>query len=132
MIAVDTSALVAIAREEPDAYAFNEAIASGPVVIGTPALVEASMVLPSVVTQDAADRFLAQMLGYSWIEPVAFSFEMYEAAKMAFGRFGRGRGHPAQLNFGDCMSYAVAKVLDVPLLYKGNDFALTDIRSALA
>ena len=53
------------------------------------------------------------------------------AASDAFDRFGKGIGHPAKLNFGDCMAYAVAKVHDVPLLYKGTDFAQTDIRPAL-
>ena len=52
-------------------------------------------------------------------------------AQDAFGAFGKGKGHPAKLNFGDCMSYAVAKFHDVPLLFKGDDFRLTDIRAAL-
>ena len=54
-----------------------------------------------------------------------------DIAQDAFTRYGKGQGHPAQLNFGDCMSYALAKSLDMPLLYKGGDFALTDIRSAI-
>ena len=56
--------------------------------------------------------------------------EAYELAAAAFDRYGRGRGHPAQLNFGDCMAYAVAKAHGVPLLYKGDDFARTDVASA--
>jgi ribonuclease VapC len=56
---------------------------------------------------------------------------MYRIAIEAFDRFGRGRGHPAKLNFGDCMAYAVAKAHQVPLLYKGDDFAKTDIATAL-
>jgi ribonuclease VapC len=56
---------------------------------------------------------------------------MYQSATEAFERYGKGCGHPAQLNFGDCMAYAVAKHYDVPLLYKGRDFARTDIRPAL-
>ena len=55
-----------------------------------------------------------------------------EAAVAAFRTYGKGRGHPAQLDFGDRLSYATAEVLDAPLLYKGRDFALTDIRPALA
>ena len=65
------------------------------------------------------------------IEAVDFTMDMYREAVRALERFGKGRGHPAQLNFGDCMAYAVAKVYDLPLLYKGDDFARTDIRSAL-
>ena len=49
----------------------------------------------------------------------------------AFRKFGKGSGHPAKLNFGDCFAYALAKQLDAPLLYKGDDFAQTDVRSAL-
>ena len=60
-----------------------------------------------------------------------FDLHHYRAAATAFERFGKGRGHPAQLNLGDCMTYAVAKTHGVPLLYKGNDFDNTDIRRAL-
>lgn len=126
MIALDTSALVVIAREEPEAAAFSEVIAGGIVLVGTPTLLEASMILPSMVTQVAADRFLRQFMAKSWVETVPFSLGMFEAARLAFEMFGKGR-HPAKLNFGDCMSYAVAKVRDVPLLFKGSDFSRTDI-----
>ena len=64
------------------------------------------------------------------IEVVSWTSELADAAAEAFLRFGKGR-HPAKLNFGDCMAYALAKSLDAPLLYKGDDFARTDIRSAL-
>jgi ribonuclease VapC len=130
VIAVDTSVVVAIVREESDARAFSDAMAGGRILIGTPTLLEASMVLPTVVGKSAADSFLRDFLDDSAVEPVPFSLKMFEAAKAAFERYGRGR-HPAKLNFGDCMSYAVAKVLDAPLLYKGTDFAHTDIRPAL-
>ncbi len=66
------------------------------------------------------------------IEIVAVKPDHWPIAVDAFMQFGRGRGHPAKLNFGDCMAYALAKSLNAPLLYKGDDFALTDIRSALA
>ena len=56
---------------------------------------------------------------------------MYAAATQAFDRFGKGRGHPAQLNICDCMAYAVASTHGVPLLFKGDDFAQTDIAPAL-
>jgi ribonuclease VapC len=55
---------------------------------------------------------------------------MYHIAGDAFSRYGKGRGHPAGLNYGDCLSYAVAKQLGIPLLFKGNDFIHTDITSA--
>ena len=61
---------------------------------------------------------------------VPFTHEMFEPAVQAFHSYGKGRGHPAQLNFGDCLSYAVAKAHRVPVLYKGDVFALTDIEPA--
>ena len=73
------------------------------------------------------DRFLSRPT----VRVVAFGLEHYRLAAAAFDRYGKGRGHPAQLNFGDCMAYAVAKARDVPLLYKGDDFAQTDVRRAL-
>lgn len=60
----------------------------------------------------------------------SFSPEQAEIAREAFRRFGRGRGHPAQLNFGDCMAYALAKERGEPLLFKGDDFSKTDIAVA--
>ena len=65
------------------------------------------------------------------IEVVSFSASHADAATEAYRRFGKGVGQPACLNYGDCFSYALARSLDVPLLYKGDDFARTDIRSAL-
>ena len=88
------------------------------------------MVLPGMVTQERAEAFLASFLADPWVEALPFSVDMFEAARAAFYSFGKGH-HPAKLNYGDCMAYAVAKVRDVPLLYKGGDFSLTDIRSAL-
>ena len=61
--------------------------------------------------------------GVASVRPVASSLTMYQAALEAFDRFGRGRGHPAKLNIGDCMAYAVSKVHDAPLLFKGNDLS---------
>ncbi len=71
------------------------------------------------------------LLVESGIDIAAFDQEQLGFAIDAFIRFGRGSGHPAKLNFGDCMAYALAKSLDAPLLFKGDDFAKTDIRSAL-
>jgi ribonuclease VapC len=78
------------------------------------------------------DAFLERFVHPQEIHVVPFSMRLYHAAVHAFERFGKGRGHPAKLNYGDCMAYAVAKHHEVPLLYKGEDFALTDIRPALA
>lgn len=72
------------------------------------------------------DVFLAR----DAVELVAFDGNLFELARVAFDRFGRGR-HPASLNFGDCFAYALAKAHNAPLLYKGDDFTLTDIRPAI-
>ena len=77
------------------------------------------------------DDFLRGSVVAPIVVVVVFTSEMFAVAADAFDRYGKGRGHRAQLNFGDCLAYAVAKVQNVPLLYKGADFARTDIRPAL-
>lgn len=129
MIALDTSALVAIALEEPDHEPLLLAATTIPSVVGAPTLVELRLVLESKIAD--AGGFIASLVEVSTVRCVPFTMETYRAAAAAFERYGKGRGHPAQLNFGDCMAYAVAKTHGVPLLYKGTDFAFTDIRPAL-
>ncbi|HEY8564368.1 MAG TPA: type II toxin-antitoxin system VapC family toxin [Beijerinckiaceae bacterium] len=124
MIALDISALVAIAEPEEDD--FVKAIARHEALLGTPVLLETRMVLATKMP-DYADTFISDLLKRPSIHPVAFSLDMYRAALNAFRRFGKGQQNPAGLNFGDCMSYAVAKVHGAPLLYKGDDFRYTDI-----
>ncbi len=131
MIAVDTSVLVAIAKEEPERETFGLLLAEGDAVIGTPTIVETKFVLSSILEAADIDQMTHRLLREGGLRTIDFTAAMADAAVEAFRRYGKGRGHPAQLNFGDCMSYAVAKVHGVPLLYKGNDFAHTDIRSAL-
>lgn len=75
-------------------------------------------------------RDLDELIEALGVKVVEFGGRHVEAAREAFRRFGKGR-HRAALNFGDCCAYALAKTLDVPLLFKGDDFALTDIKSAL-
>ena len=128
MIALDTSAIVAIALSEPEDEPFNRLIAANEALVGTPTLLETQLVLSDRMGS-YADTYLGQWIERPSIHPVAFTLEMYHAAADAFQRFGRGR-HPAKLNFGDCMAYAVAKAHDAPLLYKGADFVLTDIPAA--
>lgn len=131
MIALDTSALIAILLEEPDGDVFAEVLkrADG-LLIGMPTLLELRMVLTGRVGRARADTVVNTILADE-VQRIAFGEEHLRAAVDAFDRFGKGRRHPAQLNFGDCMAYAVAKVAGCPLLYKGDDFAATDIRSAL-
>ncbi|CAN5690770.1 type II toxin-antitoxin system VapC family toxin [soil metagenome] len=130
MIAVDSSALLAILLEEPEKVAFAEAIlmADG-ARIGAPNYFEVSIVAESRQGQSGCrelDR-LASSLG---LQVVPFDASHLEEAREAYRRFGKGR-HRAALNFGDCCAYAIAKTLGLPLLFKGNDFPLTDIKPAL-
>ena len=130
MIAIDSSAIVAIAGGEPDADRFRAAIKASPHhLIGAPTLFEMRIVLTTRLGADIAAQTLT-LLVPERCRIVAFDEAHFAAATSAFDRFGKGR-HPAALNYGDCMAYAVARVAGCPLLYKGEDFARTDIRSAL-
>jgi ribonuclease VapC len=126
---LDTSALVSIQIEEPGFQTLFRKIEEAPrVVMGAPSLFEAAMVLSARMGTDA--RFsLSRALRRLQVEIVPFTEEHYDAAVSAFLRYGKGR-HPAGLNFGDCMSYALARVSGVPLLYTGTDFSKTDIQAA--
>ena len=130
MIALDSSAIVGIAMREQEADSFLDIIGARSAVIGAPTLLETHLVLSRKAPGVFGD-FLQGFVTPPHVRVVDFTAEMYVAAANAFDRYGKGRGHRAQLNFGDCLAYAVAKAQDVPLLYKGVDFAHTDIRSAL-
>lgn len=131
MIVVDTSALVAIMGDEPERRAFNERIeAAGGVSVSAASLLETRIVLFARSGENAVlalDAFLLK----SGIEVVEVSPRVGDIAFDAYRRYGRGTGHSAALNYGDCFSYALARHLDAPLLFKGNDFSQTDIRSAV-
>jgi ribonuclease VapC len=124
---IDTSAIIAILAGEPDAAHFAQMIENDPAPrIGTPALLEASMVLTRWFGEEALtalDAFVRE----SGAEIITFDMPQLRAAQNAYLRFGKGR-HPAALNYGDCMSYALAKVCDDELLFKGEDFSQTDIK----
>ena len=130
MIALDSSALVAIALVEPEAEPFARLIGRQRCFIGWPTVFETSLVLQGAAEGSAAGVFIDAILARPNVEAVPFDGALYRAARQAFERFGRGR-HPAKLNFGDCMAYAVAKTFGVPLLFKGDDFVQTDLPAAL-
>jgi len=94
-------------------------------VIGVPTLLETIMVLTGRLGQDARPMVHAFLRRFQ-VEIVPFNEDHLDAAVTAFIRYGRGR-HPASLNFGDCMSYAIASIAGMPLLFVGNDFTKTDI-----
>jgi ribonuclease VapC len=132
VIVVDTSAIVAIVLGEAERDAFVEAIQQADkALISTVSVVEARMVVHgrrgqrAVVLMDDVLRLPV----FEWVAPGPAETD---AAYAAFVAFGKGSGHPAGLNFGDLFGYALAKTRGAPLLYKGDDFAQTDVRSALA
>ena len=127
---IDTSALIAILLQEPDAVRVDEAIEAGsPLLLSAASLFEASMVIESR-KGEAGGRELDLLIYRSGIEVVAVDQDQAETARQAWRRFGKGR-HPAALNYGDCFSYALAKSRRLPLLFRGNDFVRTDIEAVL-
>lgn len=129
---VDASALVALLLVEHDAAPLAERLeAAGGGFTSPIAVFETIAVLmrrPRTLVQAEAE--LSELLAAANISVIPISPDIGHLALEAFERFGKGRGHPAQLNMGDCFSYACARALGVPLLYKGEDFARTDIAAA--
>jgi ribonuclease VapC len=127
---IDTSAIVAILRDEPEALTYAKAIEDASSRrISAANFVEAAIVIDSSRDPIASRRFdelvrEAQLV----IEPVTEA--QARLAREAYRDFGKGSGHPAKLNFGDCFAYALAKVKREPLLFKGTDFVHTDVNAA--
>ncbi|WP_109507499.1 type II toxin-antitoxin system VapC family toxin [Nocardioides speluncae] len=128
---VDSSALLAVALGEPDGAVYVDALdqAESP-RIGAATLLEAGIVAARRMDPRVSRR-LDALVSTSRAVVVPFDEEQARVARAAYRDFGKGSGHKAQLNFGDCLAYALASVTGEPLLYKGDDFAHTDIRSAL-
>ncbi|MDQ0424847.1 type II toxin-antitoxin system VapC family toxin [Cellulomonas iranensis] len=127
---VDTSAVVAILLGEPHAEALARTALSAPHArMSAATFVELSAV---VAQRDAPQqrRRVEHVLDRLGVEVVALTPEHARLAAEAYREFGRGSGHPARLNLGDCFSYALASALDEPLLFVGDDFARTDLRPA--
>ena len=128
---VDSSALLAIVREEPEGRSFVEAIYDAPVVrVSAGTLLETTIVIDArgdPIASRSLDDFIT--LTGIMVEPV--TEEHARIGRAAYRDFGRGSGHPARLNYGDCFAYALAKTTGEPLLFKGNDFNHTDLRPAV-
>jgi ribonuclease VapC len=128
---VDTSAIVAILRDEPEARSFADAIAGADSRrVSAVNFVEAAAVIDAgrnPVTSRRFDDFFkeAQFI----VEPV--TVEQARIAREAYRDFGKGSGHPAKLNFGDCFAYALARATGEPILFKGDDFRHTDLAPAI-
>lgn len=126
---VDSSAIIAIFFQEPGHENLVDKLAqSSEVGIGAPTLVECGIVLSARLNQDARG-LLARFLRETNIVAIPFTEEHFGAAISAWQRYGKGR-HPAGLNFGDCLAYAVAKLANMPLLFIGDDFSQTDLQLA--
>lgn len=126
---VDTSAIVAILLDEPDAAALLEKLTRAPNrFTSIVSKVEASLALGKIGGEGVpAAQLVTDLLERLDIPVVAAEPLLFERVMEAARRYGKASGHPARLNFGDCFSYAFAKQAGAPLLYKGNDFARTDL-----
>jgi ribonuclease VapC len=128
-VIVDSSALVAVVFQEPGYESLlGKLTAPGPKGAGVPTLAETAIVLAVRLGADP-DPVILRLLEELDIAQVPFGESHWREALRAFRRFGRGH-HPAGLNFGDCLSYAVAHVAQEPLLFAGDDFARTDVQIA--
>lgn len=127
---IDSSVLIAILENEPEARQLIEAIANDPVrLISAVSVVETSIVILNRRGETGVAE-LDALLEEADIETVAVTPEQATLARQAYIRYGKGR-HPAKLNFGDCFSYAAALACDEPLLFKGEDFNKTDIQCCI-
>jgi len=128
-VILDSSAIISVLREELGCQQIAARMSgASALAVGAPTLFETAMVLSSKLGRDPRpyiSRFLREME----VEVIPFTAEHYEVAVDAFQRFGKGH-HPAALNFGDCLTYAVARLSGHPLLFSGADFSRTDLTAA--
>lgn len=130
-IVADTSAFTAILLREDDAHLYRQHLLNADrVLISAATAVELHIVVSTRLGAEGV-LLLNELLQEPLFEQCAITAEHTRLARSAFDRYGKGR-HPAALNFGDIFAYALARSTNLPLLYKGRDFAQTDIRSALS
>lgn len=126
---LDTSAIIGIVVAEPGHERIRERMAAAPVLaVGAATMVETAIVLSIKLRRDLRPQF-SRFLREMEVEVIPLTAEHYEVAVDAFERFGKGR-HAAALNFGDCLTYAVARLSGLPLLFSGDDFSRTDLTVA--
>lgn len=127
----DTSAIIAVLNDEPDAHLFRQEFhEADSVLVSFATLFEASCVMASDRFPHGSDR-LEALVNLLDMTAVAFDDIQLRQARAAYMLYGRGSAHRAGLNMGDCFAYALAKTRNLPLLFKGDDFVHTDIRPAL-
>jgi ribonuclease VapC len=130
VIVIDSSAVIAIFRQEADAAHYAGLIANDDdPVISAANIVEASIILRGLkkISADRAERWLDEFIETAGIRIEPVTPDQARIARSAHLRFGKGTGHGAALNYGDCFAYGLAKAMDAPLRCKGDDFPLTDI-----
>ncbi len=128
---VDTSAIIAILQEEDDAAVYAQAIATADIRrLSAASYLECGIVLDSQ-RDPIISRGLDELIQEAEIAVEPVTERQARLARQAYADFGKGSGHPAGLNFGDCLSYALALDRREPLLWKGNDFGHTGVQSAL-
>ena len=127
---VDSSAVIAILRREPGWERLQEALLGADATVMSAAVVVETSIVIEAASAAAGIRELDALLDAAAIEIVPFQPEQVALAREGFRRFGKGR-HPARLNFGDCLSYALARQRAEPLLFTGDDFSRTDVEVAL-
>jgi ribonuclease VapC len=128
-VVIDSSAIVAILRNEPDAIELlTRATNYNRRLISAATWVETAIVCESKTSRGG--EYFDQIIATLAVEIVPFTSSQAQLARAAFRRYGKGRQAKARLSYGDCFAYALAKELDAPLLYKGNDFAHTDLQPA--
>ena len=131
IIAADTSALMAVILNEPERQSFIRVLtAASTVYISAPTLLETLMVAYGR-RGNRARALVRHVMDISSFQVIPDDKSMAELAYDAFEIYGKGSGHPAQLNFGDTFRYALGTIKNVPLLFKGDDFSRTDVQSAL-
>jgi ribonuclease VapC len=128
---VDTSALIAILKREPERAEFSAIIErTSEVRMSAAAYLETAIVVDKP-RDPAVSRMLDDLIEQSRITIEPVTAEQARIARLAYRDYGRGSGHPANLNFGDCFSYALARDKREPILFKGDDFVHTDLRAAV-
>ncbi len=126
MIVLDSSVLVGIIKDEQESERLIDLLASEKCAVGAPTLVETRLWCASNLA-GRTSRWLEQFIDGEDVSVIPFTRDMADVASRAFVTFGKASGHPAKLNFGDCLAYAVSAVMRVPLLFKGGNFGQTDV-----
>jgi ribonuclease VapC len=132
-VIIDTSVIIAIMKNEADAEDYRQRLA----MRDDSAKISAASYLEAAIVVDRAEKAilserLDQLLAEEKIDIVPFTAAQSRIARAAYRQYGKGSGHPAQLNFGDCFAYALAKDSGEALLFKGDDFSRTDVVAALS